>query len=441
MITMSGVGSGLDIDGIVGGLMEYEREPIRRLEARRDRLDVELSAFASARSLMGELATAAGTLGNGSTLAPFVASSTDEAVFTATAGGAAATERHDVEVLSLASAHRVATRGHESDQASLDAGTWRFESGDNAFEIELEDGADSMRALRDAINDAEDNDSIVASILSVDDGARLVLTARDGGVANAIDATRTTNAPGGPSGGGGTAIERPFEEIAEARDATLVVDGFEVTRPTNSIADVIEGVTLELVGTGTAALDTRRDTETMTEALGAFVEKYNALRDELTKLGEGALQGDRLPRNAEDQLRRVFSTDVELGDGTRLAPVELGLTFDRHGTLSLDTAALDARRAEGTDRLLEAYSRPVEGFAARLSQVLEAFTGADGRIASRTEGVESRRDSIGDMIERTEYRLERIEARYRRQFGEMDRMVGALQGTSSLLSDRLQPAG
>ena len=440
MITMSGVGSGLDIDGIVNGLMDYEREPVRRLEARRDRLDVELSAFASAKSLMGELAAATRTLGGGSTLAPFVASSSDEAVFTASAGGAAAAERHDIEVLGLASAHRVATPGYESDAASVGAGTWSFSSGDSSFEVTLESGADSMRALRDAINDAEGNGAIAASILDVDDGARLVLTARSGGVENAIEATRTAAGQGGLFGGG-TTVERPFEEVVEARDATLRVDGFEVTRPTNSIGDVIEGVTLELVGTGTATLDARRDTEAMTEGLNAFVEKYNALSTELAKLGEGELQGDRLPRNVDIELRRAFSTDIELADGTRLAPVELGFTFDRHGTLSLDTAALEARRSEGSDRLVEAYSRPVDGFAARLSQVLEAYTGAGGRIASRTEGVESRRESLEQMIERTEYRLERVEARYRRQFGAMDQMVGALQGTSSLLADRLQPSG
>ena len=50
-------------------------------------------------------------------------------------------------------------------------------------------------------------------------------------------------------------------------------------------------------------------------------------------------------------------------------------------------------------------------------------------------------DALGDMIERTEYRLEKIEERYRRQFGAMDQLVGALQGTSSLLTNRLGTPG
>ena len=435
MITISGVGSGLDIDGIVTGLMEIEREPVRRLEARRDRLDVELSAFASARSLMGELAAAADTLGDGAKLAPPLSSSSDEGVFTATADASAGTERHDVEVLSLASAHRVATEAHASADAAVGPGTWRFASGENAFEVTLADGEDSVAALHDAINGAPENDSVTASLLEVDGGTRLVLTALRTGTDNAIVAERAREGSFGGVVGGGT--ENPFEEVAAPTDATLLVDGFEVTRPTNSIADVVEGVTLELHDTGTARLDTRRDVEAMDAALEELVSKYNALHGELEKLGEGTLSGDRLPRNVDTELRRAFSTDVELGDGSAVAPVELGFTFDRHGTLSLDRAALAERRQEGVERLVEAYSRPVQGFAARLSQVLEHYTGAEGRIASREGGIESRRDTLDTMIERQEYRMEVVEARYRRQFGAMDQLVGSLQGTSNLLLDRL----
>ena len=431
MITISGVGSGLDIDSIVSQLMELEREPVKRLEQRRERLDVELSAFASAKSLMGELATAAGTIGDASKIAPFVASSTDEAVFTATAGSAAATERHDIEVISLASAHRVATTGHESADASVGAGTWSFSSGDNAFDIELASGADSLATLRDAINESTDNRSIVASTLDVDGGTRLVLTARETGAANAIEAVRTT-------GGGGPTAATPFgEEIVPAEDARLRVDGFDVTRTTNTVSDVIEGVTLELRGVGTGELDNRRDTEAMTEGLTAFVQKYNALQAELSKFSDDALQGERMPRNADLQLRAAFATDVDMGDGTSLAPVELGFTFDRYGTLSLDTTTLTARQGEGFERLIDAYSRPVDGFAARLSQVLEQYTSAEGRIASREQGIERQRAWIDDSIEQKEYRLERVEERLRRQFSAMDTMVGTLQSTSGLLAERL----
>ena len=435
MITVSGVGSGLDVDGIVTGLMELERAPVRRLESRRDRVDVELSAFASARSLMGELAGAAGKLGDAATIAPVLAESSDEDVLTATASASAAEGGHDIEVLSLASEHRLATPGYASDEASVGGGTWNFASGETAFEIDLTGGDDSLAALRDAINDHPDNGAIVASTIDVDAGTRLVLTAREPGTANEIDATKTTS--GGGFLGGGTTTERPFGEVSEAADARLRVDGFEVTRSTNTIDDVLDGVTLSLAGTGEARVEASRDGEAMVENLTAFVEKYNALRTELGKLGEGSLQGDRLPRNVDTDLRRAFSTDIELADGTRLAPIELGLSFDKHGTLSLDTAELDRIRNAGAERLIEAYSRPVDGFAAKLSQVLEEYTRAEGRIDVREDGLESRKERLGDMIERTEYRMEKIEARYRREFSAMDQMVGTLQTTSSLLVDKL----
>ena len=403
MVTVSGVGSGLDIDGIVAGLMDYEREPVKRLEARRERVDVELSAFAGARSLMGELATAAEPLGDERTLAPISSSSSDESVLTATASASASEGSHDIQVLSLAKEHRIATAGYPSEESSVGGGTWNFSSGDIAFEIDLTGGNDSLAALRDAINDHPDNDALVASTIDADSGTRLVLTARDPGTANEIDATQTTT--GGGFFGGGTTTERPFEEVSAATDARLRVDGFEITRSTNTIDDVIDGVTLELQGTGGATFQARRDGEAMLENLTAFVDKYNELHTELTNLGEGPLQGDRLPRNVDFDLRRAFSTDIELADGSRLAPVELGLSFDKYGKLSLDSSELADVRSEGAERLIEAYSRPVDGFAARLSQVLEEYTRAEGRIDTREEGLKSRGDSLDDMIERTEYRL------------------------------------
>lgn len=423
MITAAGAGSGIDVENILSQLMEIERAPVRALDARRERLDVELSAFGSVKSAMSELASSASLLGDTTRFGPFIASSSDEAVFTATAGGTAAAETHDIDVISLAAAHRVASDAKASSEADMGSGTWAFDSGDTSFSVELDAGNRSMLALRDAINDATDNDAIVASLLNVDGGTRLILNAREGGTASAITVTPPSAAD-------------TFTEITAAADASLIVDGFAVTSSSNTVSDVIEGVSLELVGAGSATLGTARDTDSLRESLDTFVENYNALRTQLSELSAGDLQGDRLPRDAELRLRSTFALPIMVGD-VSLQPTELGFTFDRYGMLSIDEARLAAAQTASLERFVDAFAVSDTGFAARLADSIDEFTRADGLISDREDGIDSRRASLDQQTERLEYRLEQTEARLRRQFVAMDQVVSQLQSTSAFLTDRL----
>ena len=429
MITATGIGSGMDIEGIVSQLMEVERAPVRALGSKRDRLDVELSAFGSVKSTLNEVGAAARTLGDPTRFGSFVTESSDEGVFTATAGPSASAESHDIVVSQLASAHRIASSGYATSDSDVGAGTWTLTTGVSGpdteqFDITIGAGASSLTDLRDAINDSEAGSKVVASILTTDDGARLVLNARDSGAANQISLQP-------PGGGGG------FTTITPGQDALLTIDGFDVTSASNSVTGAIEGVTLELVGTGAATADSTRDTSSIRENMEAFVEQYNAMRAKLAEAAEGALRGDRLPREAELRIRSIFSLPISVGGGETLMPLDVGFTFDRYGMLSIDEARLVQAQEAGLDRFVEVFTSAETGFSARINEAIDTFTQAGGLIGDREDGVGQRRASIESQIARQDYRLEQVEARYRRQFSAMDRMVGELQATSEYLAQRL----
>ena len=430
MITATGIGSGMDIEGIVSQLMEVERAPVRALDSKRNRLDVELSAFGSVKSTLNEVGTAARTLGDPTRFGSFVTESSDEGVFTATAGPSASAESHDIVVSQLASAHRIASSSYASPDSDVDTGTWTLTTGlsgpdTEQFDITIGAGARSLTDLRDAINDSGAGSKVVASILNTDDGARLVLNARDSGAANQI----SLQPPGG--GGGG------FTTITPGQDALLTIDGFDVTSASNSVTGAIEGVTLELVGTGAATAESTRDTSSIRENMEAFVEQYNAMRAKLAEAAEGVLRGDRLPREAELRIRSIFSLPVSVGGGETLMPLDVGFTFDRYGALSIDEARLVQAQEAGLDRFVEVFTSADTGFGARINEAIDSFTQAGGLIGNREDGVGQRRASIESQIARQDYRLEQVEARYRRQFSAMDRMVGELQSTGEYLAQRL----
>jgi len=426
MITAAGAGSGIDIESILSQLMTLEREPITALEKKRESLDVELSAFGSVKSALSELATNARTMGDSTRFGPFVANTSDEAVFTAEATGGGAGESHEIEVLALAQGHRVASQAYASTDAAVSTGNWSFSSGDNSFNVDIPVGKNTLIDLRDAVNDSVDNTSVVASILNVDGGSRLILTARESGTANAITL-------GGNASGAGIG----FSEITPAADAELIIDGFAVTGASNAVSDVISGVTLSLTGLGKANVDTTRDTESLRTSLDEFVTNYNGLRETLTKLAETELSGDRMPRNIEAKVRNLFSAPIELANGDTMSPLALGFTFDRFGTLSIDETKLNDAQKDGLEKFINAFAEKDTGLANKIEDVLDQYTQAGGIIAGRNDGIDNRRQSLDTQIERLEYRLEKTEERYRRQFTVMDRVVSELQTSGSFLQNRL----
>jgi len=425
MITAAGIGSGIDVESIITSLMEIERQPIEALNTKKSRLDVELSAMGRVKSSMNELATSARVLGDGTKFGPFKASSSDEDVVTATATGGSSAEYHSVEVLSLAQNHRMASGLYDSIDATVGSGTLSFSSGENNFDITIDGSNNTLIGLRDAINDSLDNSSVAASILNVDGGSRLVLNAREGGTENAITI------------GGSSSMASELTEITPALDAELIVDGFAVTSSTNSVSDVIEGVTFELVSVGKSEIQTERDTASLRESLDTFVANYNSLRSGLNSLSTGELQGDQLPRSVETAIRNIFIQDINLPNGKTISPLSMGFTFDRFGVLSIDETRLNSALAGGMEGFIEAFIASQTGFSAKIEDALDRFTSIDGVIAGREQGIENRQGSLDSRIEQLEYRLENTEERYRRQFTVMDQLVSQLQSTSSYLVDQL----
>lgn len=432
MITAAGAGSGIDVESILSQLGELEREPVNVLNRQRAALDVEVSAYGSVKSALNSFQTAVDVLGSDQDFGEFVATSSDEAVFSAVStGDGDVAERHEIEVLSLATNHRLSSNAYTSEDAAVDRGTLKFSAGDENFEIVIDETNDNLTALRDAINDSIDNTSVSASIINVDGGSRMVLTAKNSGTEGEISVTRAGTSPFGDE-------PAAFSEVTSASDAQLIVHGFAVTSSSNSVTDVIDGVTLNLTGIGKSVVNTERNTESLRASLDEFVTQYNELGSTLTRLAETDLQGDQLPRGIDTRMRDAFFNSIELGDeGDTTNALDLGFTFDRYGTLSIDTTKYNAALDKGVERFVSAFSTEDTGIANQFSSLIDEYTQAGGIIDTREDGVDTRRATIDDDIDRLEYRIEKTNERLRQQFTTMDLIVTNLQSTSAFLTSRL----
>lgn len=419
MITAAGVGSGIDIESILSQLNAIDRLPVTALEDRRSELDVELSAYGSVKSALSTFRSSVETLADANDFGAYAASSSDEEVFTATATGGSVPESLDIDVLSLATNHRLSSGSYAGTDSTVGQGTRTFSVGGESFDVTINSENDSLLGLRDSINDNADNTGVLASIINVDGGSRLILTAENSGTEGAISVSGTNS---------------NFSEITEATDANLVVHGFTVTSSSNSISDVVEGVTIDLVGLGTSHLESARDTSSLRASLDEFVAGYNSMAGTLNSLAESQLSGDQLPRGIDTRMREAFRGEIDLGNGETTTTLDLGFTFDEFGTLSINETAYNEALEQGVQRYVNAFATAETGLASKFTDLVDEYTQSGGVIDIREDGVGTRQSSIDDQIERLEYRLEIASDRLRRQYTSMDQIVTNLQTTSSFLS-------
>ncbi len=364
----------------------------------------------------------------------FTATSSDEAAFTATADSNAAISTNNIDVVQLAVADKLAS------QAIADTGTTTLGgSGDqmtitvNGNSFVVNGGGMTLSQLRDAINSDPNNVGVSASIISeTSTSNRLVLTSNETGTANSIGTTFT----------GTLGTDLGLTQITPPKDAQITIDNtFTVTRSSNVISDALSGVTLTLKAqtAATATLSVDRDVEGIKANVQTFVDAYNELKttmDGLSGVGND-LEADSTLRSIQNQMRGVFNTAPSGLTGSYSFLAEIGVSFQKDGTLSVDSSALDTAIATDFSGVADLFANDNQGYLFRLDSVITGFVQASGLINTREDGLNTRISTTDKRISDLEYRLQLREDGLRRQFTSLDELIGQLNGTSQFLTKQL----
>lgn len=438
---MSVIGSGLDINAIVSQLVASERAPTAgRIDRSERQTKAQISAIGTLRGALDGLRTALTKLGGDDAVQARKASVAAESGFSASAGTSAATGTYQVEVLALASAHKLSSTPYAATDTVVGTGTLTLVSGETTLAVEIDASNNTLAGIRDAINTAAAGQGITATIVNADDGAHIVIGATATGAANAL----TITASGGDGGLAGLSYDPPsattMTELSVAGDASLKVDGLLRTSASNTITDMLEGVSLTLTAAAPGTikeLTVASDPSVLRSAAKGFVSAYNAAiaaiasttkYDPETKVA-AALNGDAMVRGTSRDLRGQLSDSV-----TDLKA--LGISIDLEGKLSMDDAAFDTALAADpgpATRLFSGEGSLVAGLEISLGRLLDD----DGLFDGRSEGLTTRTQSIFDQRLMLDRRMDQVEARYRAQFVALDGLMANLQTTSSFLSQQL----
>ncbi len=455
MITSAGIGSGLDIENIITQLVTAEGQPAaQRLDRREAGYQAELSGLGQVNSALSQFRTSVTTLQNFGTSQPRVATVSDSTVFTASATGSAVSASYQIQVNAIAEAHRVSTAGVATSSTATGTGTLTITTNSKSFNVVVNTTNNTLAGIRSAINSAQDNTGVSATIVNVDNGtggteSRLVLSATNTGTLHNITVSADDDDNNDTDTSGLSIISTANLSVLNAAvNASISIDGQTVTRASNTISDAIDGVSLTLqkadVGVN-KTLTVGLDKAAVRTAVSTFVSTYNSLQGTLNQLTfynatnntSGALLGDATLRNVRNQISQQLSQTVAAVSGTFNSLPSIGIVSDASGNFQLNNTVFNAALDSNFNDINTLFADGTNGIAVKLRTLLDSYLGSSGILRTRTDGLQTSISSISDSRQQLSDRLIRIEARFRTEFTALDTLVANFQSTANFLTQQL----
>jgi len=459
--TALGAGSGIDIGTLVPALVEAQfAAKTKRLTAQNETLTAQVSGVAKLKSAITGFDKALKALAESGTLTTQPSSSNTQALrASAVPGAKPVVLSGTVDVQQLAQSQAATTRTPVSATGAFKTGTLSFTLGsetrnpDGSYsfapgattDIAIDQPGTTLEGIAAKINKTLLN--VTAAVIRDGDGVRLQIK----GPSGAASAFRMTGTADAAADAGALDLSTldvsrdagsPAVIGTDARDAILVLDGAEFRRPSNTVTDLMDGVKLELAGTGKSTLTTAAPTTAITQAVQDFVATYNemlgVLKEE-TNATTGALKGDSSAAALTAGLKRLTTQNLATGSdaGAPRMLADLGVATARDGTLSVDTNKLAAVMTKYPAQV-EAMFAQKQGLPAAMTKLsTEASSSVYGLTASADRYARLQKRNTADAAALTT-QAEAAKTRLTRVYAAMDSRVAAYKSTQTFMDNQIK---
>lgn len=368
IVSSTGV-SGLPIDSLVTAQMQVEQQPITDIKTKISSYNTKLSAYSTLKSGLSTFQTAVDKLATAAKFNAQSVTASDATSISATANGTAVLGNYSVSVTQLATSQKLASPAYSSATDIVGTGKLTISFGTTGtapasftanadktdITIDITSSNNTLSGIRDAIN--AKNASVSASIVNDGTGNRLVITSKDTGEVNSLKVSVADDDGNNTDKGGLSALaydpvasSNNMTQMTAAKNALLNVDGMSISKASNTVSDVIQGVTLTLKSVTSASntLSVGTDTDTIQSSVQSFVDAYNALNTSMRNLtkfvsagssSNGALLGDSTARNIMVKLKSMLSASSPTAT-TYKTLSDVGVSMGSDGSLSLDSTKL-----------------------------------------------------------------------------------------------------
>lgn len=373
----------IDVSGIVSQLMTVENKSLDKYDNKISDIQSKISAYGMVMAQLSNFQMNLQPLNNLSTDKSSsdndnVAVSLINDKSTSTAYGV-----YNVGVSQLAQSQRLTLANIASKDTIIGKGTLTFSFGDTGSlgtsfnpntekadkTITIDDSNNTLQGIRDAINKADMG--VTANIINTGSSYTLAITSPSGAKNSLkisvsdldgtnIDSSGLSQFAFDPEG-----IQQ-LTQLQGAKSAIATFDGVEVKSDTNTFT-TIDGVSLTANKVGNSVVKVEKDSSTVSTAVNNFVKSFNDLNNTIKKLSNydatnkrgGVLTGDATVRELQNKLRQsIFSEVGEVGSGQTLSSI--GISFQKDGSLSLDSGKLSAALANDPGKVMRMLDKSGE---------------------------------------------------------------------------------
>ena len=424
----TGVGSGLDIEGLIGQLMAAERIPVeQRLIKRETEITQDISALGSLKGALSAFQSTLGSVNAIDTYEKRNASSSNASAVIVSATSDAAVGTYNLNVASLANAQSLAVRNQFSSvNETVGTGTLTFTFGTTSYTadtstpvntandtydgfvekagvasktVTIDSTNNTLSGVRDAINAA--NIGVSAAIVNDGSSFRLLISSNSTGAENSLQISVSDSGDSNDTDQSGlsrlafnsSAGTTNVYQTTAASDAAFTINGLSLTSTGNTVTDAVTGLTLTLKETTSSAEISVTDNKGgIKQAINTFVSGYNDLITTLNELTSydaatgvrGALQGDFSARSIFSQLRSTLGNAADGYKGALSRLPEIGITSTTTGTLAVDDTKLTSALESNFDDVagvLAHFAEPAAGSGISVADFTETTAKGEYTVA------------------------------------------------------------
>jgi len=444
LITSTGIGSGLNISGIVSALTSaYGAAQTDQLTNKQNSLDAQVSAYGTFTSAIDTLKLALPALEDHRQLAGFAATVADKTIASATTTPDAVAGQYSLLVGNLATAATLTSQHYASAATVVGTGSLTIAVGGASTLINIDTSDNTLAGIASAINSAANNPGVTASIITTSDGARLILAGTATGAANAITVTQS-------GGDGGLSTLTNLTTTQAAKDASFSINGFPATSASNQVSKAITGVTLNLLLASAPNTPTTvsisPDTTGAQASIAKFVTALNGVLSSIhtltgydpTTKTAGPLNGNPTLGAFQNQLANILDKVTSGGPGGVKSLADLGITANAGGSYDTnDTTLGNALTASlaSIGNLLGGSN----GIATQLANLIDGYTRPGGLLDTINQGLQSSLSSVAKEQSALTARLATYSTTLTREYNAMDAAVAQLKQTQTYLTAEFNP--
>ena len=465
-ISSAGLGSGLDVNSIITQLMAIERVPLTKLQTKASTIQSTVSEYGKVKSAVSTLRDLSSKLASITTWAQTVSTSSNTTAVTSSTNGSVP-GTYSVAVQTLASAQTLATGVYASTTATPGAGTLQIQlgtwgagqtsftpkTGTAAIDIAIA-ATDTLTDVRDKINAA--GTGVTALVMTDAGGSRLLLRSNTTGAENAFrttvtDADGVNNDAAGLSALAFDAGSKVMTQSQTASNAAATLNGIAVSSTTNTLASIVDGLTLNLAAVTTAPVivDVVIDKDALKTTMTSFATAYSDLvkliatdtKYDAASRVAGILQGDSAAVGIQRQMRSLAGA-VSSASATFGRLSDAGFQLQSDGSMTVDATKIGNALAN-LPELKKMFSSAsltdptADGFGKRFRVLTAAMLASDGSLTTRTDGLSAALTRNQKDQAHFNDRLTATEKRLRAQYTALDATMAKLNGVSSYVTQQI----